>query len=339
MAARSALRTVVAGGTLTRDEARAVLDEVMRGEVDDAVFGALFSSLHTRGETVDELVGFAEAMRAAVVPATAPAGAVDTCGTGGDGADTFNVSTCAAFVVAGAGAVVAKHGNRAVSSRCGSADVLEHLGGRLESTPEQVAETLATARFAFLFAPSFHPSMRHAADPRRAMGIRTAFNFLGPITNPAGVRRQVVGIGDPGRAPLVADVLRELGVDRALVVHGTDGLDELSIAAPSIVHDVTPDGVCRYEVTPEQLGLTRAPLASIVGGDVEVNARILRGVLEGATGPTRDVVLLNAAAGILVAGLAKDLRDGVEAARRAIDDGAARDELERWVAAGRGSVA
>jgi anthranilate phosphoribosyltransferase len=339
MAARDALRTVVAGGTLTRDEARAVLDEVMRGEVDDAVFGALFSSLHARGETVDELVGFAEAMRAAVVPASAPAGAVDTCGTGGDGADTFNVSTCAAFVVAGAGAVVAKHGNRAVSSRCGSADVLEHLGGRLESTPEQVAETLASARFAFLFAPSFHPSMRHAAGPRRAMGIRTAFNFLGPITNPAGVRRQVVGIGDPARAPLVADVLRELGVERALVVHGADGLDELSIAAPSVVYDVTSDDVRRFEVSPEQLGLARAPLESIVGGDVAVNARILRDVLEGATGPTRDVVLLNAAAGILVAGLAEDLREGVEAARRAIDGGAARDELERWVAAGREGVA
>jgi anthranilate phosphoribosyltransferase len=334
-----ALRIIASGGTLSGEQAAAVMDAVMSGEVADVRFGALFVTLHHRGETVDELAGFARSMRSHVVPAHAPAGAIDTCGTGGDGADTFNVSTCAAFVAAGAGATVAKHGNRAVSSRCGSADVLEALGGQLETTPAQVAASLADARFAFLFAPAFHPSMRHAAGPRRALGMRTAFNFLGPITNPAGVTRQVVGVSDPAMAPRIAEVLRELGCEHALVVHGVDGLDELTIADASVIYDVRPAGVQRLEVTPEGVGLERAPVSALAGGDAEENAAILRGVLGGAAGPARDVVLLNAAAGLMVADLAEDLRDGVQLAATAIDDGAALDRLDRWVAAGTEAVA
>lgn len=328
---RDALQLIAAGRSMSRSHARDVMDCVMRGEVADVQFGALFVALHARGETIDELAGFAESMRAHVVAASAPHGAIDTCGTGGDGADTFNVSTCAAFVAAGAGATVAKHGNRAVSSNCGSADVLEALGGRLETTPDDVARTLDTARFAFLFAPSFHPSMRHAAAPRRALGMRTAFNFLGPITNPAGVRRQVVGVSDPAMAERVAHVLLELGCDRALVVHGRDGLDELTIADASVVHDVRPSGIVTYDVTPEQLGLGRAPIAALVGGDARHNADILRSVLQGDGGPRRDVVVLNAAAALLVADLAETLADAADLARRAIDDGAALDQLERWI--------
>jgi anthranilate phosphoribosyltransferase len=331
---RHALHSIMAGATLDRDESRSLMDAVMRGDVDDASFGAIFATLHARGETIDELAGFAESMRAHVVQAVAPDDAVDTCGTGGDGADTFNVSTCAAFVVAGAGATVAKHGNRAVSSSCGSADVLEALGGRLESSAQDVADTLARARFTFMFAPSFHPSMRHAAAPRRALGIRTAFNFLGPITNPAGVRRQVIGVSDAGMAPRIAQVLQELGCERALVVHGTDGLDELSIAEASVVYDVTPGRIERTMVTPEQLGLTRSPLSAIAGGDLACSAEILRAVLAGAVGAPRDVVVLNAAAGLLAAGRAESLLEGVELARLALDDGSALDQLERWIAAG-----
>ncbi len=329
---RDALQRISLGETLTREQARDVMDSVMRGEVADVHFGALFVGLHQRGETIEELAGFAESMRSHVLVAAAPTGAIDTCGTGGDGADTFNVSTCAAFVAAGAGATVAKHGNRAVSSKCGSADVLEALGGQLETTPDGVARTLDTARFAFLFAPSFHPSMRHAAGPRRALGMRTAFNFLGPITNPASVQRQVVGVSDAAMARRVAQVLQELGCERALVVHGVDGLDELTIADASIVHDVTPDGITTCEVTPEQLGLERASIATLVGGDAAHNATILRAVLAGERGPRRDVVVLNAAAGILVADLADDLVGAADLARRAIDDGSALDQLERWIA-------
>jgi anthranilate phosphoribosyltransferase len=326
-----ALQLLLAHKTLPRALASDVMDQVMRGEVGEAQFGALFTTLHARGETVDELAGFAATMRAHVVPASAPAAAIDTCGTGGDGADTFNVSTCAAFVVAGAGGVVAKHGNRAVSSKCGSADVLEALGGQLETSAASVPATLEASGFAFLFAPAFHPAMRHAAAPRRALGIRTAFNFLGPITNPAGVVRQVVGVSDPKMALRIADVLRELGCDHALVVHGADGLDELTIDGPSTVHEVTPAGVQTTTIRPEQVGLRRGAVSELVGGDAATNAAILRSVLEGAAGATRDVVLLNAAAGIVVAGLAADLREGVREAIRSIDSGAALDRLERWI--------
>ncbi len=334
------LRALLAGRTLDSDDATALMDLVMSGEVDDASFGAIFATLHARGETVDELAGFAESMRRHVIAAPAPADAIDTCGTGGDDAGTFNVSTCAAFVVAGTGAAVAKHGNRAVSSSCGSADVLEALGGRLETSAEHVEATFDRARFAFLFAPSFHPSMRHAIGPRRAMGVRTAFNFLGPITNPAGVRRQVVGVSDPAIAERIALVLHRLGVERALVVHGHDGLDELTIAGSSVVHDVSSRGIRCFDIAPEDAGLTRASLTEIRGGDARHNARLLRAVLDGSQrGAPRDVVLLNAAAGVVVAGGADTIAEGAALAARAIDDGAALDQLERWIAAANEEVA
>ena len=234
--------------------------------------------------------------------------------------------------------MVAKHGNRAVSSRCGSADVLEQLGGELETTPEQVAASLDEAGFAFMFAPAFHPCMRHAAGPRRALGMRTAFNFLGPITNPAGVRRQVVGVSDLVAAERLAHVLRELGVERALVVHGRDGLDELTLAEASVVFDIERGGVSLYEVTPEQVGLARAPVSALTGGDAATNAGIVRGILEGRRGAPRDVVVLNAAAALLVAGIAGDLAEGAQLAARSISSGAALDRLERWIAA-RGEAA
>ncbi|MCW2955810.1 MAG: anthranilate phosphoribosyltransferase [Thermoleophilia bacterium] len=328
------LAALVGGETLDRATATALMDGVMRGEVADAQFGAVFALLHARGETVEELTGFAQSMRAHAVRVDAPQGAIDTCGTGGDGADTFNISTCAAFVAAGAGAVVAKHGNRAVSSKCGSADVLEALGGSLEESPASVLAHLEASGFAFMFAPAFHPAMRHAAGPRRALATRTAFNYLGPICNPAGVRRQVVGVSDAAAAERLASVLAELGCEHALVVHGTDGLDELSLDAPSIVYEVTTAGVSRSTTSPEELGLQRAPISALVGGDAAVNADILRRVLEGAAGPARDAVVLNAAAAVVVAGLARDLHDGVHVAQRSIDEGAALDRLERWVQQG-----
>lgn len=330
---RHALDVILAGGTLDVSHAEALMGAVMRGEVDDARFGAIFTMLHARGETVDELVGFATSMRAHVVAVDAPGTAIDTCGTGGDGAGTFNVSTCAAFVAVGAGATVAKHGNRAVSSSCGSADVLESLGGRLDECARSATAILRATGFAFLFAPSFHPSMRHAMPARRALGVRTAFNFLGPITNPAGVTRQVVGVSDAGAAVRIAGVLARLGAEHALVVHGEDGLDELTLATGSIIHEVRDGDVRTTRVTPEELGLERAPVTAIAGGDAARNAELVRGVLAGTAGAARDVVVLNAAAALVVAGIAEDLRDGVDRARRSIDDGAAAAALDRWIAA------
>ena len=329
---RHALDAVMAGATLDSAHAQAVMDAVMRGEVDEARFGAIFTMLHARGETIDELVGFATSMRSHVVAVTAPAGAIDTCGTGGDGAGTFNVSTCAAFVAVGAGAVVAKHGNRAVSSSCGSADVLEQLGGRLDESAASATRTLEVAGFAFLFAPSFHPSMRHAMPARRALGVRTAFNFLGPITNPAGVQRQVVGVSDADAAVRIARVLGQLGTEHALVVPGEDGLDELTLAGASIVHEVRGADVRTHRIEPEALGLSCAPVSALAGGDAACNAAIVREVLAGQLGAPRDVVVLNAAAALLVAGIAQDLADGVLHAQRSIDDGSAAAALDRWIA-------
>lgn len=331
----NALHLLADGKELTRAQAREVMDAVMRGDCPDAAFGALFAMLHARGESIDELAGFAESMRAHVVAVDAPAGSIDTCGTGGDGAGTFNVSTAAAFVAAGAGAIVAKHGNRAVSSSCGSADVLEALGGRLETDPASVPATLEAAGFAFLFAPVFHPSMRHAAGPRRALGMRTAFNYLGPITNPAGVTRQVVGVSDIDAARKLAQVLQQLGTERALVVHGGDGLDELSLGAPSTMFDVTPNSVVVTVVDAEQLGLVRAPVSAIAGGDAERNAGLLRSVLDGsAAAPLRDVVLLNAGAALVAADRAGDIAEGIDLARRSISTGGAEARLRAWIAVG-----
>lgn len=331
--AREATGLIAGGSHLSLEQAVGVMDAVMAGAVSDVQFGAIFTMLHLRGEQLEELVGFARSMRAHVVPVLgAPHDAIDTCGTGGDGADTFNVSTTAAFVATGAGAVVAKHGNRAVSSSCGSADVLEMLGGVLDTGAEAVAARLAHDRFAFMFAPAFHPSMRHAVAPRRALGLRTAFNFLGPITNPAGVARQVVGVSDASAAERIAAVLWELGTEHALVVHGRDGLDEFTITGATIVHEVTPAGIEVYDVTPEELGEERASIDEVRGGSVERNAEILRAVLAGEAGAARGIVVVNAAAALMVAGIATDLANGADLARESIDSGAAAASLDAYVA-------
>jgi anthranilate phosphoribosyltransferase len=326
---RAALATVVDGLTLTRQAARASMGAVMDGEATPAQLAALLVALRMRGETVDELAGFAEAMRERVLRVEAPTGTIDTCGTGGDRSGTFNISTTAALVVAAAGVPVAKHGNRAITSKSGSADVLEALGVRTDHDAASAAVALREIGFAFLFAPGFHPAMRHAGPTRREIGVRTAFNLLGPITNPAGARRQIVGVGDPAAAPRLADVLRALGTERALVVHG-DGLDELPLDGSGVIHDVTPGGIERRQVDPAVLGLSRAGTADLSGGTPGENAALVEGVLAGAErGPRRDVVLLNAAAAFLVAGRAEDLTAGVALAAEVIDTGAARALLAR----------
>ena len=322
-AVRAALSTVIEGGTLNRDQAYRAMGSVMDGESTPAQLAALLVALRMRGETVDELAGFASAMRERVVRVDAPAGAVDVVGTGGDGSGTFNISTTAAFIVAAAGVPVAKHGNRAITSRSGSADVLDALGVRIDHDADSAAAALRSVGFAFLFAPGFHPAMRHAGPTRREIGVRTAFNLLGPLTNPAGTRRQLVGVGDPAAAPKLAEVLRLLGTERSLVVHGA-GVDELPLDGSGVIHDVTPNGVVRREVDVAALGLAPAETARLAGGSPAENAALVDAVLAGTErGPRRDVVLLNAGAALIAAGRAMDLAGGIAQARDVLDSGAA----------------
>jgi anthranilate phosphoribosyltransferase len=321
-AVRTALAAVVDGETLSMDDARAAMGSVMDGEATPALLAALLVALRMRGETIDELAGFAAAMRERVVPVAAPPGAIDTCGTGGDRSGTFNISTAAALVVAAAGVPVAKHGNRAVTSQSGSADVLEALGVRTDHDAASAGAALDELGFAFLFAPSFHPAMRHAGPTRREIGVRTAFNLLGPLTNPAGARRQVIGVGDAAAAPRVAEVLRRLGVERAFVVHG-DGVDELPLDGSGVLYDVTPDGVERRMVDAAALGLVRRPTSALAGGDPAANARLVEAVLHGESGARRDVVLLNAAAALVAAGREATLESAIDLAALTIDAGLA----------------
>ncbi len=328
-AVRAALSAIVDGRTLARPEARAAMGAVMDGGATPAQLAALLVALRMRGETTEELTGFAEAMRERVLRVEAPAGAIDTCGTGGDRSGTFNISTTAAIVVAAAGVPVAKHGNRAMTSQSGSADVLEALGVRTDHDAATAAEALRTVGFAFLFAPGFHPAMRHAGPTRREIGVRTAFNLLGPLTNPAGARRQVVGVGDPAAAPRLAEVLRALGTERALVVHGA-GLDELPLDGTGVIHDVTAGGIERRTVDPVEVGLARAATGALAGGTPAENAALAEGVLAGVDrGPRRDVVLLNAGAAFVAAGRSDELGDGVALAAATIDGGAAGALLAR----------
>jgi anthranilate phosphoribosyltransferase len=325
---RSAVAAIVDGRTLTLDEARRAMGSVMDGEASPAQLAALLVALRMRGETVDELAGFAMAMRDRVLPVPAPPGTIDVVGTGGDGSGTFNVSTASALVVAAAGVPVAKHGNRAITSRAGSADVIEALGIRMEHDAESAARDLRELGFAFLFAPGFHPAMRHAGPTRREIGVRTAFNLLGPLTNPAGAARAVVGVGDPGAAARIAEVARILGTERTLVVHGA-GIDELPLDGSGVLYDVSPDGVDRRLVVAAELGLASAPTAALRGGDAAENARRIEAILAGEAGPDRDVVLLNAAAGFVAAGRVADLDAGVGMAAAAIDAGHAARLLGR----------
>ncbi len=320
---RAALAAVVEGGTLAMDEARAAMGAVMDGEATPAQLAALLVALRMRGETVEELAGFAAAMRERVLRVAAPDGAIDIVGTGGDRSGTFNVSTASALVVAAAGVPVAKHGNRAITSQAGSADALEALGVRTDHDAATAAEALRTVGFAFLFAPGFHPAMRHAGPTRREIGVRTAFNLLGPLTNPAGVRRLMVGSGDPAAAPKLAAVLRLLGDERAFVVHGR-GVDELPLDGSGVLYDMTPDGVERRDVIAATYGLVTAPTSALAGGSRAENARIVESVLAGEDrGPRRDVVLLNAGAALVVADRAGSLEDGIALAAEAIDTGSA----------------
>jgi anthranilate phosphoribosyltransferase len=324
---RAALSTVVEGGTLTMDEARLAMGSVMDGEATPSQLAALLVALRMRGETIEELAGFASAMRERSVKVDAPEGTIDTCGTGGDRSGTFNISTASALVAAAAGVPVAKHGNRAMTSQSGSADVLEALGVRTDHDGESAGVSLRRLDFAFLFAPGFHPAMRHAGPTRREIGVRTAFNLIGPLTNPAGARRQLVGVGDAATAPRLAEVLVMLGTESSFVVHG-DGVDELPLDGSGVLYHASPDGVVRHEIDAGKLGFAPATTADLSGGDPATNAQLIETVFGGETGPRRDVVLLNAGAALLVAGRAGQLEEGIEQAAQTIDSGAARALLE-----------
>lgn len=321
------LAKVLRGERLSEDEAGAAMAAIMDGEATPAQIGALLGGLAARGETEDEMVGFARTMRSRALPVSAR-GAVDTCGTGGDGAATFNISTIASLVVAACGVPVAKHGNRSASGSCGSADVLEALGVRLDPPVETVQRSLEEVGWAFLFAPAFHASTRHAVGPRKEIGVRTAFNLLGPLTNPALPEVQVVGVPRPELTMFMARCLKRLGLRRAWVVHGS-GLDELSLTGPSTVAAFDGADVTTFSVEPEHAGLPRCDPAALRGGDAAASAAIAGDVLGGAPGPRRDVVLLNAAAALVVAGRVADLREGVRMAAEAVDGGRAGRVLDR----------
>lgn len=329
MVIREAIAKVVDGIDLTESEAQAVMDEIMSGQATPSQIAAYITALRMKGETVDEIAGSARVMRVKadqIRPRAAKI--VDTCGTGGDGSQTFNISTAAAFVVAGAGATVAKHGNRSVSSRCGSADVLEQLGVRIDLTPLQVQQCIDDVGIGFLFAPTFHGAMKYAVNPRKEIGIRTIFNILGPLTNPAGAHVQVVGVYKPELTPILAEVLGRLGVEMAYVVHGLDRLDEISISAPTQVSLLQEGKVTTQIIEPEDFGLQTASRESVIGGDSVTNAQIIQAVLAGEKGAPRDVVLMNAAAALVVTGLADNLKDGVALAADSIDSGKALAKLE-----------
>jgi anthranilate phosphoribosyltransferase len=315
---------------LTEQEASGAMHTVMSGQATPAALAGLLAALAMKGEQPHEIVGFARTMRAHAVKLSAPAGPVfDTCGTGGDRAGTFNISSAAALVVAATGVRVAKHGNRSVSSRCGSADVFEALGVRVAAEPAVVERCLRDAGVAFFFAPTFHPSMKHAAQTRRDLGIRSAFNLLGPLTNPAGATRQIVGVPKPELTQLVAKALLLLGAERAWVVHGADGLDELSTTGHTKISECRNGAVHTFYVHPADFGVPKATAADLAGGDAAENAGIVRGVLDGRKGPARDVVVFNAGAALLVAGTVASVTEGLRAAEAAIDSGAARTTLER----------
>jgi anthranilate phosphoribosyltransferase len=338
-----AVRALVDQRHLSRIEAAAAMEAIMSGAATNAQIAAFLTALRMKGETVEELIGFAQVMRQKVVrirmrgdEVAALTGTdremlIDTCGTGGDAVGTFNVSTATAFVVAGAGLKVAKHGNRSVSSLCGSADVVETLGIDLNLVPAQVARCIDEAGIGFLYAPLLHTAMRHVMPARREMGIRTVFNMLGPLTNPAGANAQVIGVYSVALTEPLARVLAELGTARAFVVHGADGLDEISNTGESSVSEVREGTVRSFKLRPEDFGLARATVAELKGGDREQNAEIVRAILDGEPGPKRDIVLMNAAAALVAGGRAREFKEGVEIAARSIDTGAARAKLESLV--------
>lgn len=328
---RDAIAALVDRRDLTEADAAACMEELMSGETTPAQVAAFLVALRMKGETVDEIVGLARVMREKSLHVDVSGPLLDTCGTGGDASGSFNVSTAAAFVAAGAGARIAKHGNRAMTSGCGSADVLEALGGKIDLPPEGVAACIERAGFGFMFAQVFHPAMKHVAPVRKEIGVRTVFNILGPLTNPADAARQVVGVPDAAVAEKLAQALLRLGAEHAFVVHGEDGLDEISPSAPTQVYEVHDGVVVRRSVSPGDLGLPLHDGGSVRGGTPAENAEALRSVLAGAPGPLRDFTLLNAAAALLAGDLATDFKGGVALAAKSIDSGAARERLEAWV--------
>jgi anthranilate phosphoribosyltransferase len=329
--------------SLSREEARGVMAEVLAGKCTDAQIAALLVALHMKGETVEEIVGFAEAIRAAATPlglrpnhtvdvsGTERDALIDTCGTGGDASGTFNISTATALVVAGAGVRVAKHGNRSVTSKCGSADVMEALGVNIDLPPTRLAGCLEKVGIAFLFAPAMHSAMKHVQSARRELRLRTVFNLLGPLTNPAHASAQVVGVYSVALVEKLAEALSMLGLHRALVVHGLDGLDEITITGPTRIAEVREGTIRTYEVTPEEFGIERGTIDDISGGDAATNASIIRDVLAGTQSPRRGVVLLNAAAALVAASKADRLADALPLASRSIDSGAAAEKLQALV--------
>ncbi len=330
---QTAIARAVVGEELSRDAARSSMEQILSGDATPAQIAALIVALRMKGETPQEIAGMAEALRSRVEPIrTRRAPLVDTCGTGGDSAGSFNISTSAAILAAACGVTVAKHGNRAVTSRTGSADVLESLGVRIDLTPLAAAHSLDVLGITFLFAPNYHAALRHAASVRREIGVRTVFNILGPLSNPAGARRQLLGVYSDTLVRPVAEVLRELGSEHAWVVHGRDGLDELTIYDRTHVAELKDGAIREFEVDPQEFGLAATDRSGIAGGDPTANAAVIRSVFSGKPGPARDVVVLNTAAALIVAGLATDLAQGVKRAQQAIDDGSASAKLAELAA-------
>jgi len=329
---KEALSKIVSRSDLTLAEAREVMREIMRGEATQSQIGAFLTALRMKGETVDEIAGCAQAMRESAIPVKPNRNQlVDTCGTGGDGSGTFNISTTVAFVAAGAGLAVAKHGNRSVSSRCGSADLLQALGVNLELTPEQVAQCIDEVGIGFLFAPKLHPAMKYALAPRQEIGLRTIFNILGPLSNPAQTKRQLLGVYHSDLTELMAEVLLALGAEHAFVVHGADALDELSVTGQNKISRLHNGHIETYYLDPQDLGLPRAKLSDLAGGSVEDNAAITRALLAGGNGPKRDVILLNAAAVLIAGGKASSFSEGLKLAAEAIDNGSAQRKLYQLI--------
>src|SRR3954454_18925626 len=333
---KSIIGKVATGATLSRDEAAAAFDAMMSGEATPSQMGGLLMALRVRGETVDEITGAVAAMRSKMLRVNAPADAVDVVGTGGDGSGSVNVSTCASFIVAGAGVPVAKHGNRALSSRSGAADVLASLGVKIDLTPAQVGHCVAEAGIGFMFAPAHHPAMKNVGPTRVELATRTIFNLLGPLSNPAGVKRQMVGVFSRHWVQPLAQVLKNLGAEAVWVVHGSDGLDEITLTGPPSVAALESATIRTFEVTPEEAGLARVAGDALKGGDAHANAIALRGVLDGKPSAYRDVALLNAAAALIIAGRAKDLKEGVAIGAKSLDSGAAAARLKHLVAVSNG---
>ena len=332
---KNAIATLVSGRSLTEEESVLVMEEIMEGKATPAQLGAFLTALRIKGETAAEITGLANVIRAKATKVKISGPVIDIVGTGGDSADTFNISTTATFVAAGAGLKVAKHGNRATSSRCGSADVLEALGIRIDMNAEQVRRCIDEIGVGFMFAQAFHPAMKYAAAPRREIGIRTVFNILGPLSNPAGAGTMVLGVADKTILEKMATTLKNLGLTRALVVRGEDGVDEITISTKTEVYELVNGVIKHYLIAPEDFGLSRATIAEVKGGNAAENAALLCGILTGDTGPKRDIVLMNAAAALFATGMVSELKDGIPLAAKAINNRSAMKKLEQLIEFGR----